>query len=236
MQFLIPLVEGRLLRRYSRFLADVQLLDDSLVTAHTANTGSMLGCAQPGSRVWLSQASNVKRKYPFTWEMVETLEGSMVGINTALSNRLVEEAILNGTLRELQDYDGLRREVSYGLENSRIDLLLEGHQHQPDCYVEVKNVTALTEDSVAIFPDAVSQRGSKHLRELRIIVEQGKRGVVVFCIQRADAKQFQPAEKIDPTYAKTLCSVVKQGVELLAYQTQIDTTGIQLTHRLPIIL
>lgn len=236
MQFSTPLTEGRLLRRYSRFLADVRLLDGSLVTAHTANTGSMLGCAQPGSRVWLSRAGNIKRKYPFTWEIVETLEGALVGINTALSNRLVEEAILNGTLRELQGYDRLRREVPYGLENSRIDLLLEGHAHQPDCYVEVKNVTALVEDSVAIFPDAISQRGSKHLRELHVMVEQGKRGVVVFCIQRADAQQFRPAEKIDPIYAKTVCLVVKQGVEALAYHTQIDTNGIQLIHRLPVIL
>ena len=171
MEFKTPLIEATLLRRYKRFLADVCLGDGELITVHTANTGSMLGCAEPGSRVWLSRSESTTRKYPYSWEITETAAGVLVGVNTALPNALVREAIESGVIGELQGYDSLRGEVSFGSERSRIDWLLE-NGGKAACYVEVKNVTAAVADT-AIFPDAVSARGAKHLRELMGVVAAG---------------------------------------------------------------
>ncbi|HHL45310.1 MAG TPA: DNA/RNA nuclease SfsA, partial [Gammaproteobacteria bacterium] len=137
MRFATPLVEGELIRRYKRFLADVRLPDGEVITAHTPNTGSMLGCAEPGSRVWIRDSSNPKRKYPWSWEISETAGGVKVGINTLLSNHLVREEIETGAIPELGGYDTIRSEVSYGSGRSRIDLLLE-KEDRPNCYVEVK--------------------------------------------------------------------------------------------------
>lgn len=232
MEFEQPLRMGRLLRRYKRFLADVELDDGQQVTAHTPNTGSMLGCAEPGSRVWLSVSANPARKYRYSWELVETPGGVMVGINTGLSNRLVEEAIHDGTVAELHSFPDIRREVRYGVENSRIDLLLEGHD--TFCYVEVKNVT-LVEEGVAYFPDAVSARGSKHLRELAEVARQGGRAVIFFCIQRQDATELRPADHIDAVYGQTLRQALQAGVEALAYRAEVTTTGIRLVQRLPVV-
>lgn len=231
MEFERTLLPGRLLRRYKRFLADVELEDGQQVTAHTPNTGSMLGCAEPGSRVWLSISDNPARKYRYSWELVESLGGVMVGINTGLSNRLVEEAIRDGTVAELQDYPDIRREVRYGAENSRIDLLLEGDG--PPCFVEVKNVT-LVERGTAYFPDAVSARGSKHLRELAAVVRQGGRGVIFFCIQRQDASRLCPADHIDAVYGQTLRHALRAGVEALAYRAEVVATGIRLVQGVPV--
>lgn len=168
------LINGTLIKRYKRFMADIQLEDGSIVTAHCPNSGSMLGCNIPGSRVMISRSDNPGRKLAYTWELVQA-DGHWVGLNTMLPNRLAEEGILNGTVSELQGYTTLRREVPYGSERSRIDILLEGEQGR--CYVEVKNVT-LVEDGVALFPDAVTTRGQKHLRELMQMVQQGNRSTL----------------------------------------------------------
>ena len=246
MKFSAPVIQGTLIRRYKRFLADVALDSGEQITAHTANTGSMLGCQTPGSRVWLSLSSNPKRKYLYSWEIVEvkSATGSVaVGINTLLSNKLVHEAVATGLVEELRGYQEIRSEVPYGCENSRIDLLLqpfatpqfqENQPHVP-CYVEVKNVT-LADAGVAYFPDAVSKRGSKHLRELIEVVRQGNRGVIFFCVQRGDAAEVKPADHIDTEYGQWLRRTVKQGVEVLAYQASVTPTEIRLVKRLPVVL
>jgi sugar fermentation stimulation protein A len=225
------LIEGQLLRRYQRFLADVELADGSVVTAHCPNSGSMRGCALPGSPVLLSRSDNAARRLPYTWELVQA-GGGWVGINTALPNRLVREGIEGGVVRELQGYGRLRSEVGYGSERSRIDLLLE----EPGlCYVEVKNVT-LVENGLARFPDAVTERGQKHLRELMAMAAAGARAVNFFVVQRADANAVAPADAIDPAYGKLLRQAADAGVELLAYQAKVTPAEISLTHPLPIIL
>ncbi len=234
MDFEQPLISGRLIRRYKRFLADVELGDGQIVTAHTPNTGSMQGCAEPGSRVWLRDSGNPKRKYPFSWELVETLDGQMVGINTGLANHLVREAIETGVIRELAGYTEIRTEVNYGSENSRIDLLLRG-EGRADCYVEVKNVTLVIEGQ-ARFPDAVTTRGSKHLRELMAMVRTGYRAVCCFCVQRGDALSFAPADQIDPAYGGLLRMAQVAGVELLAYSAEPTLQRIRLSRFLSLFL
>jgi sugar fermentation stimulation protein A len=231
MHFSAPLVEGRLIKRYKRFLADVELVDGAVITAHTANTGAMLGCAAPGSRVWLSRSDNPKRRCPYTWELVETPEKVLVGINTQLSNGLVREAIEAGVVAELTGYDTIRGEVRYGQEKSRIDLLLEGKA--PPCYVEVKNVT-LAEDGQGFFPDAVTTRGAKHLRELMHVVQEGGRALIFFCVQREDVERFRPADHIDPVYGATLREALDAGVEALAYGAQLSPQAIVLHKALPV--
>lgn len=226
-----PLFHGTLLRRYQRFLADVELDDGSRVTAHTPNTGSMMGCSTPGSRVVLSVSDNPGRKYPYTWELVHA-DGFWAGINTRYPNLLAREAILSGAIPELAGYPSLRQEVPYGVR-SRIDLLLSGPKG--NCYVEVKNVT-LVEDGYALFPDAVTARGQKHLNELTHVVRQGERGVNLFVVQRGDAFKVAPAERIDPGYARALREASANGVELLAYRAKVTEKEIRLTERLPVVL
>lgn len=242
MEFSSPLVEGTLIKRHSRFLADVELSTGQFITAHTSNTGAMLGCKEAGSRVWLSKSDNPKRKYAYTWEIIESKTESAVvpvGINTLLSNKLVREAIENGVIKELQGYAEIKTEVKYGKENSRIDLLLEGAStdviNMTPCYVEVKNVT-LVENKIAYFPDAVSVRGAKHLRELAGVVAQGARAVIFYCIQRMDAEEFRPADFIDPEYGKYLRMSVESGVEAIAYMAKVSNQSIRLVKRLPIQL
>lgn len=233
MEFAEPLIEGLLVRRYQRFLADVALPDGQIITAHTPNTGSMKGCSEPGSRVWLRNSGNQRRKYSLTWELVETRSGALVGINTGLPSQLVAEGIRQGVITELQGYDDLFSEVPYGLENSRIDLLLKT-RGEACCYVEVKNVT-LVEGGIALFPDAVSARGTKHLRELAAVAESGQRAVIFFCVQRADAIEVRPADNIDPQYGKTLRQVLARGVEALAYDVCISLRAVELRGPLPVI-
>lgn len=234
MQFTEPLIAATLLRRYKRFLADVKLETGEIITVHTANTGSMLGCAEPGSRVWLSRSAGTTRKYPYSWEITETAAGVLVGINTALPNTLVGDAIRDGVMEELQGYAVLRTEVPYGVERSRVDILLE-REGAPACYVEVKNVTAAVE-GVAIFPDAVSTRGAKHLRELAVMVGQGQRAVLCFCVQRNDVSAVRPADEIDPVYGSTLREAAGRGVELIAYQADVTPCAIALRRALPVML
>lgn len=233
MVFATSLIEGVLIKRYKRFLADVRLSNGMVVTAHTPNTGSMRGCAEPGSRVWLRDSCNPKRTYPLSWELVETPSGALAGINTGLSNRLVQEAIERGSINELRGFNDIRAEVRYGDENSRIDLLLENGPVSR-CYVEVKNVT-MVDSGVALFPDAVSKRGTRHLRELIGMVAAGHRGVIFYCVQRDDATQVRPADDIDPEYGQTLRLAVSRGVETLAYAATVSVTGITLDAPLPVI-
>ncbi len=228
-----PWLPGKLIKRYKRFLADVTLEDGTLITAHTPNTGSLKGCCVPGSKVWLRDTQNEARKYPYSWELVEPEPGVWVGINTGLSNQLVREGIETGVIEPLQGYSQISTEVRYGLEKSRIDLLLEREGHPP-CYVEVKNVT-LVEGEIALFPDAVTVRGTKHLRELIEVVNQGERGVLVFCVQRKDGRELRPADEIDPVYGKTLRQAMSAGVEVYAYQADPKPGEICLDRTLPVV-
>ncbi|MBJ6723525.1 DNA/RNA nuclease SfsA [Geomesophilobacter sediminis] len=226
-----PLFHGTLIRRYQRFLADVELDDGTVVTAHTANTGSMKGCAVPGNRVVLSVSDNPGRKYPYSWELVHA-DGFWAGINTRYPNFLAREGILDGTIAELAGYENLREEVPYG-EGSRIDLLLNGTRGS--CYIEVKNVT-LVEKGAALFPDAVTLRGQKHLRELMEVVRRGDRGVNLFVVQRGDGEYVAPADGIDPAYGRMLREAAANGVELLAYRAEVTPGEIRLVQRLPVVL
>lgn len=232
MKFQSPLIPGTLVKRYKRFLADVTLADGTLVTAHCANSGSMMGVKEPGSPVWLSPSDNPKRKLKYTWELVEA-DGTLVGINTSHPNALVAEAVRDGTIEELGGYAGLRREVKYGA-SSRIDLLLE-KEDRPPCYVEVKNVT-LRRDDRAEFPDAVTARGAKHLRELSAMVANGARSVMVYLVQRGDCDHFASADDIDPAYGAALRDALAAGVEAVCYAASVSPAEIRVTERLPIRL
>lgn len=225
------LLSGRLLRRYKRFLADIELADGTIVTAHCPNSGSMTGCAVPGSPVLFSVSSKPSRKLPYTWELVKA-DGVWVGINTSLTNRLAREGIENGMVPELSGYDCVRGEVPYGA-HSRLDFMLSGAKE--NCFVEVKNVT-LIDGKQALFPDAVTTRGQKHLRDLMEIVADGKRGVIFFVVQRGDAESVSPADKIDPEYGRLLRLAVDCGVEAIAYQAIVSPAEISLSQRLPVIL
>jgi len=226
-----PLFEATLIHRYKRFLADVRLPDGETITVHCPNSGSMKGCAEPGSSVLLSRSTNLKRKLPFTLELIR-INSQWIGINTMRPNHLVREAISQGTIPELSGYEDIRSEVKYG-NNSRIDLLLSGPAGS--CYVEVKNVTLLCGEE-AQFPDAVTTRGQKHLRELMQVVQTGGRGVIFFVVQRADAQTFGPADSIDPNYGELLRLAMQNGVEALAYQAHVGPEEIYLTRRLQITL
>lgn len=227
-----PLTEGRLIRRYQRFLTEVELADGARVTAHCPNTGSMLGCKAPGSRVWLSAASNPARKLAWTWELVEALPGVPVGLHTGRSNALVREAVEAGFPAALAGYAAIRGEVPYG-EGSRIDLLLTAPD-RPPCYVEVKNVTA-AEGGVALFPDAVTVRGAKHLDEMAAQVAAGHRAVLVFCVQREDVTEVRPADAIDPHYGRRLRAALAAGVEVLALGARVTVEEIRLEQVLPVV-
>jgi sugar fermentation stimulation protein A len=228
-----PLIEGRLLRRYKRFLADVELADGSVVVAHCGNPGSMMGLAAPGSPVWLSPNRNPKAKLDWRWEIAtQAIDATAhpVGINTALANRIAEAAIADGRIAPLSGYGGLRREVKYG-QASRIDLLLEDEARAP-CYVEVKSVTLRRPDGplpqAAEFPDAVTARGTKHLAELSQMRKNGARAVMLYLVQRADCTSFRVAADIDPTYATALEQAMAAGVEILCYDCTITAHGIEL--------
>ncbi|WP_422038223.1 DNA/RNA nuclease SfsA [Roseibium sp.] len=224
MEFAEPLVGGRLVKRYKRFLADVVLdADGREITAHCANPGSMLGLKEPGSRVWLSPSNNPKRKLKYSWEIIEA-DGALVGINTAHPNKLVEEAIEAGRITELSGYASMRREVKYG-KNSRIDILLEG----PDggrTYVEVKNVHLMRQPGLAEFPDSVTARGAKHLGELADMAGEGHRAAMVFLVQRPDCERLSLAEDIDPAYAAAFRSARGAGVEVYAIGCDVRLDGI----------
>ena len=213
-----PLLRGKLIKRYKRFLTDVMLESGEQVTCTCPNTGSMMGLLDAGNPVWLSVSDSPTRKYKHTWEMVEAVnqagKPARVGLNTNLPNKLVEEAILAGRIPALAGYATLKREQKYG-KNSRIDILLSD-DGKPDCYVEVKNVTLSRQAGIAEFPDAVTSRGAKHLDELADMVREGKRAVMVYLVQRSDASTFQLANDIDPAYGQAWEKATKAGVESIA--------------------
>jgi sugar fermentation stimulation protein A len=226
------LIPGYLIKRYKRFLADVRLDTGETVTAHCPNSGSMKGCAVPGCPVWLSVSDNPRRKLQYTWELIRT-PASMIGINTLVPNRLVKTAIETGRIPELAGYGPVRSEVTVR-KGTRLDLALEAPGRR-NCYVEIKNCS-LVEDGTALFPDAVTQRGQKHLDELRHLVAAGHRGVIFYLIQRMDARRFSPAAEIDPAYARKLVKARDHGVEIITRDVVIDLDQIRIHRALPVQL
>ena len=227
-----PVARGHLIKRYKRFLADIELDDGQVVTAHCANTGSMAGLTEPGLPVYLSYSSNPKRKLAWSWQSVE-LESGLVGINTAQPNRLVAEALAAKAIAPLTAYTNVRPEVKYG-EKSRIDFLLSA-EGMPECYLEVKNVHFSRERGLAEFPDSVTARGARHLDEMARMVEQGKRSVTLYVVQRSDCTRFAFAADLDRTYAKAQEKARSRGVEFLAYSCQISPAEISLAGPLPFV-
>jgi sugar fermentation stimulation protein A len=220
MDFTPPLQHGRLIKRYKRFLTDIILDDGSEITIHCPNTGSMKNCLYPGQSVWFSESDNPKRKYRHTFEIMQSDQDHLIGVNSARANALAEEAINSGIITELTGYSTLQREVKYGEENSRIDILLT-RKDRPKCYIEIKSCTLL-EQGEGYFPDAVTTRGQKHLRELIQMVQQGHRAVLLFVVQHSGISTVKPAAHIDPQYADLLNKAINQGVEVLAYQTLLS--------------
>jgi sugar fermentation stimulation protein A len=227
-----PLISGILLKRYKRFLADILLSDGTKVTAHCPNSGSMTGCCESGRPVYISKHNNPKRKYPYTWELID-MGTSLVGVNTMRPNRLVAETVMEGNISEFNGFDKITPEIKVG-KHSRLDLKLE-KKDSSSCYVEIKNCT-LVENSTALFPDAVTIRGQKHLTELEILVTKGHRCVMFFLIQRMDAHRFSPADHIDPAYGDKLRQAASAGVEILAYDVTIDFKKIKINQKLPTYL
>ncbi len=225
-----PLLEGRLLRRYQRFLADIELVDGRRVTAHTPNTGSMRQCAVPGHRVLLSVSDNPARKLRYTWELVE-VNGHWVDVNTLRANRVVEEALRDGAIAAFAG-SAVRAEFPWGA--SRFDFLVERQGERT--LLEVKNVTLCCAGQVACFPDAVTERGQKHLRELLRAKGEGWRAAVLFLVQRGEAESFAPADAIDSEYGRLLRAAVAGGVEALAFRTLVTAEAVTLDRSLPIAL
>lgn len=223
------LVEGILLKRYKRFLADVELPSGEVITAHCPNTGAMTGCAEPGARVWLSVSDSKTRKYPHTWELVETSRG-MACIHSAKANTVVREAFEAGLIPGFEDYPEIRSEVKYG-EGSRIDLLLSGEAGQ--VFVEVKSVTLCTDGGWGLFPDAVSDRGRKHLNELAAVARGKDRAVMFFCVFHAGVEGVSAAGEIDPKYRDAMIAAHDAGLEVLAWRADIGPSGVTLLAPLP---
>lgn len=216
------LSHGLLVRRYKRFLADIQLPNGEQLTLHCPNTGAMTGCANAGDRVWFSTSDNPKRKYAHTWELTETQAGDFICVNTQHANQLVQEALQNQWISELTAYQQILPEKKYGTENSRIDFLLK-QQGLPDCFIEVKSTTLLTENGVGMFPDAKTERGQKHLRELTQIAQNGQYAVLFFAILHTGIKRFELAKQIDPKYAELCEQAVRSGVKIAIYQAEVIT-------------
>lgn len=236
MQFPAPLISGRLIQRYKRFLADIRLESGETITAACPNTGSMLGLTAPGSRVWVSESDSATRKYRHTWELIEADGGlgpTLVGINTNRPNTIVLNAIEAGSLRDLAGYAIARREVKYGL-NSRIDILLEGGNDERRCYVEIKNVHLMREAGLAEFPDSKTERGAKHLDELSAMVRAGDRAVMVYLVQRSDASETAIAADIDLAYGEAFRRAQEAGVEMLSYRCALAPTGIAIDQQIPV--
>lgn len=234
MQFTPALQPATLVQRYKRFLADVVTPDGETLTLHCPNTGAMTGCATPGDTVWYSTSENIKRKYPHTWEITQTADGEYICVNTLRANQLVKEAITLDLIPELRGYNTLKSEVKYGAESSRIDFMLQA-EDRPECYIEVKSVTLAERDN-GYFPDAVTLRGQKHLRELISVAAAGKRAVLLFAVLHSAIGRFSPARHIDPKYAQLLNEAQKQGVEVLAYKAELSADNMTLRSALPVTL
>ncbi len=225
-----PLIAGKLLRRYKRFLADIELVDGSVVTAHTPNTGSMKQCAVAGYHVLISRSDDPKRKLKYTLELIK-VGPHWVDTHTQRTNRIVEEALRNDNIASLEGYN-VQPEYKFG--DSRIDFYL--HNEDDKVLLEVKNVTLCRDETTACFPDAVTTRGQKHLRELRSAKEQGYRAIIFFLIQRAEATKFSPADDIDPEYGRLLREVVAAGVEPMAYKTVVNEQENIIGEQIPVVL
>ena len=236
MRFSSTLIEATLARRYKRFLADVVLPSGEVMTVHVANPGAMTGLDRPLSRIWLSDSGNTLRKYPHTWELVETDLGSgpdIVGVNTGQPHQLVADALAAGLIPELRNYPIVRREVKYG-QNSRVDFLLEDPARRP-CYLEIKNVHLMRKPRLAEFPDCVTLRGAKHMRELSSVLATGARAVLLFVIQIPSAERFSIARDIDPGYAAAFDRARALGVEVLAWRCKVTLDGIEIAAPVPIV-
>lgn len=229
MKFEPALRPARLISRYKRFLADVVTPDGETFTLHCANTGAMTGCATSGDTVWYSTSASLTRKYPHSWELTETQDGHIICVNTLRANQLVREALAVNAITELSGYENLRAEVKYGAERSRIDFLLQAH-NRPECYIEVKSVTLLQQGK-GYFPDAVTVRGQKHLRELASIAQRGERAVMLFTVLHSGIEDVSPARHIDARYAEQLAQAQQSGVEILCYKAQLSPAGMWLNQR-----
>ncbi|BFT31677.1 DNA/RNA nuclease SfsA [Alteromonas sp. D210916BOD_24] len=256
MTFHPPLLRGTLIKRYKRFLADIELDDGTLVTAHCPNTGAMTGCAEPGFTVYLSESTNPKRKLKYTWELAQTFSGDFIGINTHNANKLVAEALDNKVLSEFSHIKGWKAEVTPPTANSRFDFALFHDAQNRDValnsncdladgqqigggsethYMEVKSVT-LAQDSQGYFPDAVTQRGAKHCLELARLAQSGIHTTLMFCVQHTGIKSVQVASHIDPTYAESVKTAADAGVSIMAAGCTIDEQKILLNQTLPVFL
>ncbi len=233
MQFSSPLKSAQLIKRYKRFLADVRTPEGEILTLYCPNTGAMTGCATPGDTVWYSASDNLKRKYRHTWELTQTQQHHWICVNTLRANTLASEAITQGIVPELAGYAHLEHEVKYGHENSRIDLLLSSPD-EPFCYVEVKSVTLL-ESGQGFFPDAVTERGQKHLRELTAMVESGARAVLFYAVLHTGIDDVSAAAHIDPHYAALLAQACSKGVEVICYKAEISPQGMAFVKKIPFI-
>lgn len=234
MQFNPPLQSAILIKRYKRFLADVVTTDGRELTLHCPNTGAMTGCATPGDTVWYSTSDNPKRKYAHTWELTQTQRGAIICVNTLRANILAKEAILAGNIVELSGYNRLKSEVKYGEEKSRIDIMLQAEERQ-NCYIEVKSVT-LAENDSGYFPDAVTERGQKHLRELMSVAAAGDRAVILFAVLHSAIDRFSPAHHIDARYAQLLIEAQTKGVEILVYKAELSTEMMTLNKPITAVL
>ncbi|WP_421507099.1 DNA/RNA nuclease SfsA [Erwinia rhapontici] len=226
MEFTPGLQSARLVKRYKRFLADIVTPEGEALTIHCANTGAMTGCATPGDTVWYSTSTSLTRKYPHSWELTHTQQGHWICVNTLRANGLVREALAAYRIPELSGYDKIVPEVKYGSENSRIDFLLQA-DNRSNCYIEVKSVTLLQQGK-GYFPDAVTERGQKHLRELMQIAQSGHRAVLFFAVLHSGIEDVSPARHIDVRYAELLAQAQQSGVELLCYKAQLSPEGINL--------
>lgn len=226
MEFTPGLQSARLVKRYKRFLADIVTPEGEALTIHCANTGAMTGCATPGDTVWYSTSASLTRKYPHSWELTHTQQGHWICVNTLRANGLVREALAADRIPELSGYDKIVPEVKYGSENSRIDFLLQA-DNRSNCYIEVKSVTLLQQGK-GYFPDAVTERGQKHLRELMQIAQSGHRAVLFFAVLHSGIEDVSPARHIDVRYAELLAQAQQSGVELLCYKAQLSPEGINL--------
>ena len=233
MRFQTPLLPARLIRRYKRFLADCRLEDGREITAHCANPGSMMGLAEPGTKIWMEPNNDPKRKLKFGWKLVDHENGHMTGVDTSLPNRVLKSALQSGTVKALAQYHVVRAEVKYG-ESSRIDFLLS-EPGLPDAYVEVKSVTLSRRTGCAEFPDSVTKRGAKHLDELASMAAQGHRAVMLYLVQRTDCQQFTLARDIDPAYGAAYDAARDRGVETICLGTDISTDSIRIGQPIPVV-
>lgn len=230
MEFPTELTHGTLIKRYKRFLADIRLDDGKVVVAHCTNSGSMKSCIEVGAEVYLSPATDPNRKTKFTWEMIR-IDGHWIGINTNHPNLIAYEAIKDGRIPELAGYNKVKREVKF--EDSRFDIYAENDNER--CFIEVKNVS-MRDGDYALFPDAVTVRGQKHLNTLMKVKQQGIRAVMLYVVQRTDVFVFSPAKAIDPEYARLLKKAKQAGVEILVMQAQVSPGAITLKQPLPVVL